>query len=606
MTLVNTTPVTYVLFDESAVGPTAPRPRAATSTALSYTIEAGGTLTPGFAGGCTPPIAGRTTDVVNRLCSAARRGGASAGRQPLDDEMARILREFGSLGTTVEYRIVDGAVDPIEVICAGAFGAAFCAYLVVADRLLRVAVRPYNCAADRWTRLLRVACSRGVVQATHNHRATPMCVCDAEPPAEYAARECIVRQLLERGADPNDAIHGDPPPLSLAVQARAMSALRALLSYDADPRGTDLGGQSPLHIACMLNRVEACSAILTKSAAWRIGANYARETPLYVAVRCNADPAIVEALVRRCDKTVTWCPPDCSMLPQSLACAIRNDAAMFAMLKGGMPASFTIDVRADDDRRLFTLEGSGFHMVASDFKTVRRFAWRGIDFAATPELIAAFAQAGNFTPSDLDDAVCAVAMHGTADAVRKMLMLGARSPLLLCGVALRAPATRPEAVSETDEIVDTVVRTCQCDIEARIVVGGKSCTAYEIAIDRRDVHMLTVLMHHFPGAAHAALTYAAHSPDDPSGAARGIIACLVAAGADVNRADARGLVPLAAAYHARNLPTVEALLKAGADPLKCPLDTHHVPRPRSRKNGSLKGALTKLIRAATVNCTVSL
>jgi ankyrin repeat protein len=71
-----------------------------------------------------------------------------------------------------------------------------------------------------------------------------------------------VRDLLERGANPNATDRDGWTPLHLAAGWGHAGAIRLLLDHGADIRARNSKGDTPLHVAFMLDQAEAARVLL--------------------------------------------------------------------------------------------------------------------------------------------------------------------------------------------------------------------------------------------------------------------------------------------------------------------------------------------------------
>jgi ankyrin repeat protein len=71
-----------------------------------------------------------------------------------------------------------------------------------------------------------------------------------------------VRQMLDRGVDPNAADSGGWTALHLAAGHGHLDVVRALLDRGADPARPNKMGDTPLHVAVVLNQLGTAQALL--------------------------------------------------------------------------------------------------------------------------------------------------------------------------------------------------------------------------------------------------------------------------------------------------------------------------------------------------------
>lgn len=88
-----------------------------------------------------------------------------------------------------------------------------------------------------------------------------------DAPGDDAGGEAFALELLARGADPFAASAAGDPPLLLAVRLGWQALLHQLLAHGADPDGCDGRGMSPLHFAASLGRQPMLTALLAEGAA---------------------------------------------------------------------------------------------------------------------------------------------------------------------------------------------------------------------------------------------------------------------------------------------------------------------------------------------------
>ena len=128
---------------------------------------------------------------------------------------------------------------------------------------------PVTAALDQGTAGIasaRLLFAHGGTPAGAGGLARYLAACLATPD-EAAGGEAFALELLARGADPFAASPAGDPPLLLAVRLGWEQLLQQLLAHGVDPDACDTRGTSPLHVAATLGRTSALTALLAAGGA---------------------------------------------------------------------------------------------------------------------------------------------------------------------------------------------------------------------------------------------------------------------------------------------------------------------------------------------------
>jgi ankyrin repeat protein len=128
----------------------------------------------------------------------------------------------------------------------------------------------------RWDESLALVRQGGAVNARDERGGAPLVL------AAAAGQEVLLRELLQRGADPDLVGEGGFTALTAAAFAGRRGSVALLLRAGADPARWATSGQTALHLAALAGRIDVIEEMLKRGVNLEL-LNRARESALDVA-----------------------------------------------------------------------------------------------------------------------------------------------------------------------------------------------------------------------------------------------------------------------------------------------------------------------------------
>ena len=111
-----------------------------------------------------------------------------------------------------------------------------------------------------------------------------------------------VRNLLEKGADPNKSDLNELPPIHYCIKQHQIDCLKVLLSHNSDPNLALKDGASPLFTAIQFSFDEALNELINAGADINHQRNLTFETPLFFAIHIRNSKATEILLSKGCSR----------------------------------------------------------------------------------------------------------------------------------------------------------------------------------------------------------------------------------------------------------------------------------------------------------------
>lgn len=148
----------------------------------------------------------------------------------------------------------------------------------------------------------------------------------------YMGSHSTIKALLSAGADPNRVHYQDMSPIMTATHKGHLDNVKVLLEYGADITYTDPNGRSPLIIACINGREEIALLLMDKGADIA-SADANGWTVLHRAVRSSSERLVQQLVDRGADVTLAG---KGQIYPIHLACDREDDSVVKLLIDKGV------------------------------------------------------------------------------------------------------------------------------------------------------------------------------------------------------------------------------------------------------------------------------